>query len=154
MTKQELKDEGVYTKQIKLPLSHFIGRFGTIIAGEFGFKRTMSGYIKEMDTAGNIYFTDNEGYSYIFTTEQIDSFEPKEFVIIKETPKDIMATKKKTPKVNLEQQYKVFFTQNDVEDYFIIEGETAEKARNTALSVLQQRGLDYTANKVHSKRIR
>jgi hypothetical protein len=140
MTKNELKD--------------LVGKYGIICAGDYGFKKTMGGHIKEIDSKGNIYFLDNDGFGGIFHPEQVDSFETKEFVIIKEKPKEIMPQKKRTPKVSLEQQYKVFFTQNGIEDYFIIEGETAQKARATALDVLKQRGLDYTENKVHSDRMR
>ena len=65
-----------------------------------------------------------------------------------------MAAKKKTPKTNLEQQYKVFFTEYGIEDYFIVEGESADKAYKTAKDVLLQRGLDYEKNNVYSQRIR
>jgi hypothetical protein len=140
MTKNEIKD--------------CIDKFGVICAGEKGYKKTMFGNIKEVDSGGNTCFIDNDDLMYIFPLKQIDYFEPKEFVIIKEKPKDIMTAKKKTPKVSTEQQYKVFFTKDGVEDYFIIEGESAERAYATAISVLVQRGLDYTKNKVHSERIR
>lgn len=140
MTKTELKDN--------------TDKFGMICAGENRFKKTLHGKIKEVDSAGNVCFIDNEDCMHIFTLKQVDTFEPKEFIIIKEKPKEIMTTKKRTPRVSTEQLYKVFFTQHDVEDYFIIEGETPAKAYATAISVLVQRGLEYTANKVHSKRIR
>jgi hypothetical protein len=140
MTKAEIKDQ--------------VGKFGIICGGEIGFKKTVAGWVREIDGAGNIYFYDNEDIGHIFPLKQIDTFEPREFVIIKEKPIDTMAAKKKTPKTNTEQQYKVFFTENGIEDYFIVEGESADKAYKTAKDVLLQRGLDYEKNNVSSQRIR
>jgi hypothetical protein len=139
---------------IKSELKEHVGKFGIIRAGDIGFKKTLPGNIKEIDARGNIYFVDNDGYSFIFTPEQVDTFEPREFVVIKEKPIDIMTAKKKTPKQPSESVFKIFFTQDDKEDYFIIEGETTEKAYNTAKDVLKQRGLDYEKNNVYSQQIK
>jgi hypothetical protein len=140
---------------LKTVLRDNIGKFGMICAGETRFKKTIHGRIKEVDAAGNVCFVDNEDLMHIFTLKQVDSFEPKEFVIIKEKPQDVMATKKKAPKkTKTENTFKVFFTENDKEDYFIVEGETTQKAYATAKDVLTQRGLEYEKNKVYSQRIR
>ena len=138
----------------KAELKEYIDQFGMICAGETRFKKTIYGRIKEVDAGGNLCFIDNEDLMHIFALKEVDSFEPKEFVIIKEKTKDIMATKKKTTKKNTENTFKIFFTENNVEDYFIVEGETVVKAYNTALSVLNQRGLGFTENNVRSERIR
>jgi hypothetical protein len=138
MTKQELKE--------------FVGNFGLMCIGEPRFRKTMYANIKEIDLRGNIYVVDNEGYSYIYTPEQVVSFKPEEF-----SPQVEKVTEKppKPPKAKpLSYTYKIFFTKNGEKDYFIIEGETLERVRNTAWSVLELRGLDFYENKVYSEKIR
>ena len=138
MTKAELKDH--------------VGKFGMIRAGDVGYRKTMHGNIKEMDARGNIYFVDNDGYSFIYTPEQVFTFEPKEFMPttekVSEKPQKPIKTKPTS------YTYKIFFTKNGELDYFIIEGETLERVRNTAWSVLEMRGLDFYENKVYSEKIR
>lgn len=138
MTKAELKDH--------------VGKFGMIHAGVVGRSLTMHGNIKEMDARGNIYFIDNEGYSFIYTPEQVITFEPKEFL---PTTEKVSVTPPKPSKTKpTSYTYKIFFTKSGETDYFIVEGETLERVRNTAWSVLELRGLDFYENKVHSEKIR
>jgi hypothetical protein len=61
-------------------LRTFIGKFGEIKAGEVGYKKTLHGYIKDMDTRGTVWFVDNDGYGYAFKAPSIDHFNVKEFV--------------------------------------------------------------------------
>ena len=61
-------------------LRTFIGKFGEIKAGDPGYKKTMHGIIKDMDTRGTVWFVDNDGYGFAFKAPQIDHFIPKEFV--------------------------------------------------------------------------
>ena len=138
MTKQELKDH--------------VGKFGYIRAGEEGHKHGRHGHIKEMDARGNVYFVDNEGYSSIFMPEEVVSFEPKEF---SPTTEKVPVTPLKPPKAKpTSYTYKIFFTKNNELNYFIVEGDTLERVRNTAWSVLELRGLDFYENKVYSEKIR
>jgi hypothetical protein len=138
MTKAELKDQ--------------VGKFGMIRAGDVGYRKTMHGNIKEMDARGNIYFVDNDGYSFIYTPDQVLTFEEKEFV---PTIEKVPVTPPKPPKPKpTSYTFKIFFTKNNKEDYFIIEGETLERVRNTAWNVLELRGLDFYENKVYSEKIR
>jgi hypothetical protein len=67
----------------------------------------------------------------------------------------VPVTPPKPPKAKpLSYTFKIFFTKNNKEDYFIIEGDTLERVRNTAWSVLELRGLDFYENKVYSEKIR
>jgi hypothetical protein len=59
-----------------------IGKFGLIKAGEAGYKKTLPGILKDMDTRGTIWFVDNEGFGYAFKANMIDSFEPKSFELL------------------------------------------------------------------------
>jgi hypothetical protein len=60
-------------------LRTFIGKFGEIRAGETGYKKTLNGTLKDMDTRGTVWFVDNEGWGYAFKAPQIESFLQKEF---------------------------------------------------------------------------
>jgi hypothetical protein len=137
----------------KSDLKEYIDKFGEICAGDKGFKKTMHGKIREVDTAGNTCFIDNDDQMHIFTLKQIDSFVLQEFKVITEKTKEAMPPKKKVVK-QTEHTFKVFFTKDDKEDYFIVEGETTEKVYQTALSVMSQRGLEYEKNQMYSQRIK
>ena len=56
-----------------------IGKFGMLKAGEKGYKKTIHGHLKDLDTRGSIWFVDTDGYGYCFKNTNIDSFEVKEF---------------------------------------------------------------------------
>jgi hypothetical protein len=144
---------GTYFKTMtKAELKDHVGKFGMIRAGDSVHSLSMHGNIKEMDARGNIYFVDNDGYSFIYTPDQVITFEPKEFMPITER---LPVTPPKPPKTKpTSYTYKIFFTKNGELDYFIIEGETLERVRNTAWSVLEQRDLDFYENKVYSEKIR
>ena len=137
---------------LKSELKEFVGHFGMIRTGDSVHGVSMHGNIKEIDARGNIYFVDNDGYSYIYTPEQVISFEPKEFL---PTTEKVPVTPSKPPKAKpTSYTYKIFFTKNNELDYFIVEGDTLERVRNTAWSVLELRGLDFYENKVYSEKIR
>jgi len=63
----------------KEDLKPFINKFGMIRAGQEGYKKTMHGIIKEMDSRGNLWFVCNDGYGLVFKNDEVDTFEEKEF---------------------------------------------------------------------------
>jgi hypothetical protein len=135
-------------------LRTFVGMFGMIRAEAKGYFKTMPGHIKEMDKRGNIYFVCNDGYSFIFTPEQVDTFKPEEFLPAKEKPV-FVSEPVKQPKVKKYTTclFKVFFTIDGKEDYFFVEGDNLERARNTAIDLVKSQKLDYVANNVYSIRM-
>jgi hypothetical protein len=144
---------GTYFKTMtKAELKDHVGKFGMIRAGDSVHSLSMHGNIKEMDARGNIYFVDNDGYSFIYTPDQVITFEPKEFMPT--TEKVPEKPQKQTKTKPLSYTYNIFFTKNNEKDYFIVEGDTLERVRNTAWSVLELRGLDFYENKVYSEKIR
>lgn len=56
-----------------------IGKFGELKAGSPGYKKTLHGWLRDMDTRGTIWFVDNDGYGFAFKNTQVDSFLQKEF---------------------------------------------------------------------------
>lgn len=60
-------------------LRMMIGKFGTLKAGEVGYKKTLPGTLSDMDTRGTIWFKDTDGYGYAFKANIVDSFEIKTF---------------------------------------------------------------------------
>ena len=60
-------------------LRSLIGRFGELKAGEVGYKKTLPGTLKDMDTRGTIWYVDTDGYGYAFKANLVDSFVVKEF---------------------------------------------------------------------------
>jgi len=50
-------------------------------------------------------------------------------------------------------KFKIFFTVNDYEDYFIIEGATIGEVRKKSDIELEKRGLDLDKNNVYSMEI-
>jgi hypothetical protein len=63
----------------KTELKEFINKFGKIIGGEKGYKKTLHGNIMHVDVSGSVYFVDNDGYGHKFSPHQVDSFEELEF---------------------------------------------------------------------------
>ena len=71
---------GITLKDMKKEdLKPFVNKFGMIRAGQPGYKKTMHGHIKEMDSRGNVWFEDLDFGGLVFRAEDIDTFEPKEF---------------------------------------------------------------------------
>ena len=66
-------------KMKKTELKELIGKFGQIVGGTKGFKKSLPGKIFHVDTIGSVYFVDNDNYGYFFTPNQIDSFTEIEF---------------------------------------------------------------------------
>lgn len=60
-------------------LRPLIGTFGEIKMGEVGYKKTVNGWLKDMDTRGRTWVVDTEGWGYSFKASEIDYFVPKEF---------------------------------------------------------------------------
>jgi len=60
-------------------LKEDVGKFGEIIAGEKGFKKTMHGRVLYVDSLAWVVFLDNDDISYRFPQNLIDSFEEQEF---------------------------------------------------------------------------
>lgn len=56
-----------------------IDKFGQIVGGEKGFKKSLHGKIIHVDVIGSVYFVDNDGYGYFFQPNKIDSFTEMEF---------------------------------------------------------------------------
>jgi hypothetical protein len=56
-----------------------IGRFGELKAGNTGYKKTLNGFLRDMDTRGTIWFVDNDGFGYSYKNTLVDSFTPKVF---------------------------------------------------------------------------
>jgi len=58
-----------------------MGKFGKIIAGDKGFKKTLYGIVLYVDRSGSIVFVDNEDIVLRFKLNQIDEFTEEEFKI-------------------------------------------------------------------------
>lgn len=56
-----------------------LGKFGELKAGNVGYKKTLNGILKDMDTRGTIWFVDNDGFGYAFKNTLVDSFTLKDF---------------------------------------------------------------------------
>ena len=56
-----------------------IGKFGELKAGNTGYKKTLNGFLRDMDTRGTIWFVDNDGFGYAFKNTLVDSFVVKDF---------------------------------------------------------------------------
>lgn len=65
--------------------------------------------------------------------------------------KEIEEAAVKEPK---ELMYKVFYTENGIQSYFIISGDTIPGVRKTALDVIMDRGLDVEVNNIFSEQIK
>jgi len=63
----------------KEDLKQYVDKFGMIRAGQPGYKKTMHGYIKEMDNRGNVWFEDLDFGGLVFKPEDIDGFVLKDF---------------------------------------------------------------------------
>ena len=56
-----------------------VGKYGTIIAGEKGYRKTLKGTVIHVDYFGAVAFVDNDDILYRFKMNLIDSFEEEEF---------------------------------------------------------------------------
>ena len=56
-----------------------IGKFGKIIAGDKGYKKTIYGTVLYVDYFGAVAFLDNDDIISLFKMNLIDSFEEEEF---------------------------------------------------------------------------
>jgi len=56
-----------------------MGKFGKIIAGEPGYKKTVYGTVLHVDYFGAVSFLDNEDILHLFRMNHVDSFEEEEF---------------------------------------------------------------------------
>jgi hypothetical protein len=55
------------------------GKFGKIIAGDKGFKKTLYGVILYVDRSGSVVFVDTMDIVLRFKVDQIDEFTEEEF---------------------------------------------------------------------------
>jgi len=60
-------------------LRQSIGKFGMLTAGDSEFKKTLPGWLRDIDTRGSIWFVDTDGYGHMFKANRIDSFKEEEF---------------------------------------------------------------------------
>jgi hypothetical protein len=55
------------------------GKFGILKTINDKFKKELPGWIKEVDSSGNVWFVDTDNHDFIFKSDRIKSFEPEEF---------------------------------------------------------------------------
>lgn len=55
-----------------------VGKYGKIIAGEKGFKKTLCGNILYVDYFGGVIFVDNDDIAHRFKSDLVDSFDEQE----------------------------------------------------------------------------
>lgn len=60
-------------------LKEDVGKFGKIIAGEGGFKKTLHGNVVYVDHFGAVISIDNDDIAHRFRADLVDSFEEMEF---------------------------------------------------------------------------
>jgi len=60
-------------------LKEDVNKYGKIIAGEKGFKKTMNGTVLYVDYFGAVAFVDNDDILHLFRKNLVDSFEEEEF---------------------------------------------------------------------------
>ena len=57
-----------------------VDKFGKIVGGENGFKKTVYGRILYVDHFGAVALVDNDDIVHLFRRQLIDSFDEEEFV--------------------------------------------------------------------------
>ena len=56
-----------------------VGKYGTIISGEKGYKKVVYGTVLYVDYFGAVAFVDNEDIVHLFRLNQVDSFDEEVF---------------------------------------------------------------------------
>jgi len=56
-----------------------IGKYGKIVAGAPGYKKTVYGTVLHVDYFGAVAFLDNEDIVHLFRLNQVDSFDEEDF---------------------------------------------------------------------------
>lgn len=56
-----------------------VNKFGKLVAGSPGYKKTLHGTILYVDYFGAVIFVDNEDIAHRFSSNVVDTFEEQEF---------------------------------------------------------------------------